>query len=121
MLVRFSARYVLTTCLLPGILTGKLLTSKKGQCIIVYCHVLQASAMGMVPPRYAWIIHGWFHEGFWKQRPSNETSYQAFDQCSSEQIKSIVNQMIVIHSDPRYDERDRGNPIIGNRVRSRLS
>ena len=30
---------------------------------------------------------------------------------------SIVNEIIVIHSDPRYDERDAGNPIIGNQMR----
>ena len=80
-------------------------------------HVLQASTLGMVPPRYAWIIHGWFHEGFWKQSISDETAYPVFDQCSREQIMSIVNEMIIIHSDPRYDEKDATNPIIGNHVR----
>ena len=75
----------------------------------------------MVPPRYAWITYGWFRETFWKQSPSNETSYQVFDQCNMQQLMSIVNQMITVHSDPRYDERDEGNPIIGNLVRSRIT
>ena len=80
-------------------------------------HVLQASTLGMVPPRYAWIIQGWYYEAFWKPSPSNGTTYQVFDQCSREQIMSIVNEMIVIHSDPRYDGKDAGNPIIGDKVR----
>ena len=71
----------------------------------------------MVPPRYAWIIHGWFHEDFWKRGPNNEAAYPVFNQCSREQIISIVNEMIIIHSDPRYDEKDAGNPIIGDKVR----
>ena len=83
-------------------------------------HVLQASTLGMVPPRYAWITYGWYPETFWKQNISNEATYQAFHQCTKEQIFSIVNQMIIIHHYPRYDERDEGNPIIGNLVRSRI-
>ena len=83
-------------------------------------HTLQASTLGMVPPRYAWITYGWYQESFWKQRPSNGTSYQVFDQCSREQILSIINQMILIHDYPRYDDRDRGNLIIGNLVRSKI-
>ena len=74
----------------------------------------------MVPPRYVWITYGWYPEAFWKQSPSNGTSYQAFDQCSRQQLISIVNQMIIIHHYPRYDKRDEGNPIIGNQVRSRI-
>ena len=74
----------------------------------------------MVPPRYVWIIYEYFSEAFWKQSPSNGASYQVFDQCSSEQILSIVNQMIVIYNYPYYDEQGEGNPIIGNLVRSRL-
>ena len=81
-------------------------------------HVLQASTLGMVPPRYVWIIYEWYPEAFWKQSPSNGTSYQVFDQCSREQIMSIVNQMIVIYNYPYYDEQDKGNRIIGNLVRA---
>ena len=83
-------------------------------------HALQASTLGMVPPMYAWITYGWYQESFWKQRPSNGTSYQVYDQSSEEQILSIINQMILIHYYPRYDEQDRGNPIIGNLVRSKI-
>ena len=68
----------------------------------------------MVPPRYAWITYGWYPEAFWKQSPTNGTTYQVFDQCSREQIMSIVNEMIIIHHYPRYDERD--SRIIGNLV-----
>ena len=74
----------------------------------------------MVPPRYAWITYGWYPESFWKLRPSNGTSYQAFHQCSREQTLSIISQMIVIHHYPRYDERDTGNLIIGNLVSCRI-
>ena len=81
-------------------------------------HALQASTLGMVPPRYAWITYGWYPESFWRQSPSNGTSYQVFDQCSREQIMSIVNQMIKVHHYPRYNDVYRGNPIIGNLVRS---
>ena len=81
-------------------------------------HVLQASTLGMVPPRYAWIAYEWYPEAFWKQNPSNDTSYQVFDQCSREQILSIVNQMIVIYNYPYYDKQDEGNRIIGNLVRA---
>ena len=80
-------------------------------------HVLQASTLGMVAPRYAWIIYGWNNEGFWKQSPSNGSGYHVFDKCSTEQVMNIINQIIVIHNDPRYDEQDQGNPIIGNLVR----
>ena len=81
-------------------------------------HVLQASTLGMVAPRYAWIIYGWYNEGFWKQSPSNGSGgYHVFDKCSTEQVMNIINQIIVIHNDPRYDEQDQGNPIIGNLVR----
>ena len=58
------------------------------------------------------------NEEFWKHSISNETAYPVFAQCSSEQIISIVNEMIMIHIDPQYDEHDKGNPIIGNLVRS---
>ena len=81
-------------------------------------HVLQASTLGMVPPRYVWIAYEWYPEAFWKQSLSNGTSYEAFDQCSREQILSIVNQMIVIYNYPYYSEKDEGNPIIGNLVRA---
>ena len=83
-------------------------------------YVLQASTLGMVPPSYAWITYGWYPESFWTQNRSNGTSYEVFDQCSEEQIMSIVNQMIIIHHYPRYDERDSGNPIIGNLVRNKI-
>jgi len=73
----------------------------------------------MMPPRYAWITYGWYPESFWRQSPSNGPFYQVFDQCSREQIMSIVNQMIIIQFFPRYDEGDRDNPIIGNLVRSK--
>ena len=82
-------------------------------------HVLQASTLGMVPPRYAWITYGWYQEYFWKQRPSNGISDQVFDQCSREQILSIINQLILIHNYPRHDKRDR-DQIIGNLVRSKI-
>ena len=81
-------------------------------------HVLQASTLGMVPPRYVWIAYEWYPEAFWKQSLSNGTSYEAFDQCSREQILRIVNQMIVIYNYPYYSEKDEGNPIIGNLVRA---
>ena len=83
-------------------------------------HVLQASTLGMVPPRYVWIAYEWYPEAFWNRNLSNGTSYQVFDQCSREQILSIVNQMIIIDNYPYYDEQDKGNLIIGNLVRSRL-
>ena len=110
---RFSARYVLTVAC----------WSFQKQVFMFKCmshYVLQASTLGMVPPSYVWITYGWYPESFWKQNRSNGTSYQVFDQCSEEQIMSIVNQMIIIHHYPRYDERDRGNPIIGNLVRSKI-
>ena len=91
--------------------------------VLLYCcisyHALQASTLGMMPPRYAWITYGWYPESFWRQNPSNGPFYQVFDQCSREQIMSIVNQMIIIQFFPRYDEGDRDNPIIGNLVRSK--
>ena len=71
-----------------------------------------------MPPRYAWILIGGYNEDFWMHSSSNETTYPVFDQCSEEQIRNIVNQMITIHYYPRYDERDKGNSIIGNLVRS---
>ena len=80
-------------------------------------HVLQASTLGMVPPRYVWIAYEWYPEAFWNRNLSNGTSYQVFDQCSREQILSIVNQMVIIQYFPRYAEGDRGKPIIGNLVR----
>ena len=70
-------------------------------------HALQASTLGMVPPRYVWITYGWYPEAFWNQSLSNVTSYQVFDQCSREQILSIVNQMIVLYHYPYYDEQDK--------------
>ena len=90
----------------------------RSKCWCMSCHV-QASILGMVPPRYAWITYGWIHETFWEKSPSNKT-YRVFDQCSRQQLISIVNQMIVIHSDPHYDKKDTGNPIIGNWVRSTI-
>ena len=35
-------------------------------------------------------------------------------------MMSILNQMITIRNDPRYDERDKGKPIIGNVVSLRI-
>ena len=111
---RFSARYVLTVA-------SWLFLSDTNVDTYMSYHVLQASTLGMVPPTYAWITYGWYQELFWKQNRSNGTSYQhVFDQCSREQIMNIINQMILIHNYPRYDERDRGNPIIGNLVRSNI-
>ena len=106
---RFSARHVLTV-----------VVHFRNKCSCMSHHVLQASTLGMVPPRYVWITYGWYPESFWKQSQSNGTSYQAFDQCSREQILNIINQMIFIHHFPRYDQRDKGNPIIGNLVRSKV-
>lgn len=80
-------------------------------------YLLQASTLGMVPPRYAWITYGWFHEAFWKQQPGNGSTDPGFVQCSRQQRMSIVNEMIRITKNPRYDEHDEGNSIIGNLVR----
>ena len=104
---------------MPGTCTDYVVVHYSSRCCCLFYHVLQASTLGMVPPRYAWITYGLtIQEEFWRQSPNNRTSYQVFDHCSSEHVINLVNEMILIHVDPRYDERDKGNPIIGNLVRS---
>ena len=104
--VRFSARYV-QTIVVHFIINARTLLYKfcaAGPFCCMSYHVLQASTLGMVLPRYVWMTYGWYPESFWELRPSNGTSYQAFNMCSEEQIISIVNEMIIIHHYPRYDE-----------------
>ena len=105
---------------LPGTCTDYIVNHYSSSASALLYHVLQASTLGMVPPKYAWITYVMPTETFWMQSPSNRTTYQVFDQCSREQMMSILNQMITIRNDPRYDERDKGKPIVGNVVSLRI-
>ena len=69
----------------------------------------------MTSPDYAWISFGWYFEKFWKDPYANRSSYDAFNHCTSSELESIVDQMILIDQYSRQDDKD-SPTVIGDLV-----
>lgn len=82
------------------------------QCSSTCSHTLQASALGLTPPAYAWITYAWYFDDFWESPTSS-----AAGNCSARELAAIVRGMLLVgHSSIVQDTQ---TSIIGNLVSSR--
>ena len=82
-------------------------------CAVLYSQVYRTAKSRM--HEYAWITFAWYPQEVWNEPFVQGRAYNAYNDCTPNELKEMFNRVILITAYPHFDIND-ADPIIGNIV-----
>ena len=57
-------------------------------------------------PEYLWISYGWYTDDFWKEPFVSLGGYEAFRNCTVEQMSQVVKGLVLVSHLPTFPDED---------------
>ena len=80
---------------------------------VLYSQVYRTAKSRM--HEYAWITFAWYPQEVWNEPFVQGRAYNAYNDCTPDELKEMFNRVILITAYPHFDIND-ADPIIGNIV-----